>query len=73
MPFFIDDEVIGAIRVKERQSVPSGVLPYTALTHARDFPITHERLNALRLDPKSSSDDISTDCKSALFELDRVH
>lgn len=73
MPIFIDDEAIGAVRVKERQSIPSGVFPYTALAHACDFPIAHERLDALRLDPESGSDDISIDGKSALFELNRVH
>ena len=73
MPFFIDDEVIGAVRVNERQSIPPGVLAHTALAHARDLSVAHERLDARRLDPKNGSDDISIDGKSALFELNRFH
>jgi hypothetical protein len=73
MPFFIDDKVKGAVGVNERQSIPSGVLTYTALAHARDFSIAHQRLDERRLDPKNGSDDISIDGKSALFELNRVH
>jgi hypothetical protein len=73
LPFRIDDKVIDAVRVTERQSVPSDVLSYTALALARDFPFTHERLDAFRLDPERGTDDIGIDRKSALFELNRVH
>ena len=73
LPFFIDDEVKGPVRVKEHQSIPSGVLAGAALAHTRDFAVAHEGLDARRLDPENGSDDISIDAKSALFELNRVH
>ena len=73
MPFFIDDEVKGAVRVNERQSIPSGVLAHTALAYACDFSVAHQRLDERRFDPKNGSDDISIDGKSALFELNRFH
>ena len=73
MIFIIDDEVIGAVRVKERQSVPPDVFAYTTLAQARDLSIMHERLDALRFDPKSCSDYFSIDGKNPLFELNRVH
>lgn len=41
MPFFIDDEVSGEVRVNERQSIPSGVIAHTALAYARDFSVAH--------------------------------
>jgi hypothetical protein len=74
LSFFIDDEVKGPVRVKERQSVPSGVLVQPLM---RDGKITsvcergagEER----RLNPEAGSDDISIDAKGALFERDRVH
>jgi hypothetical protein len=67
MPFFIHDEVIGEVRVTERQSIPSDILSYTALALARYFLFTHEGLHAFRLDPERGTDDIGIDRKSALF------
>ncbi len=73
LSFFIDDEVKGPVRVKERQSVPSGVLAGAALAHPRDFAVAHQGLDERRLNPEAGSDDISIDAEGALFERDRVH
>jgi len=73
LAFFIDDEMIGATRVNERQSIPSGILAHTTLTHARNFAVTDHRLYERRLDPKSSRNDLCIDDDCALFEFDRAH
>jgi hypothetical protein len=59
LSFFVDDEVKGPVRVKERQSVPSGVLAGAALAHTRDFSVAHQGLDERRLNPEGGSDDIS--------------